>query len=129
MSWRESQPGVGACRRPTEDLLTLANLRGIGKDFVGLAMFVAVLDTVMTESEAVLFVFRSRLPHFQFVVTAPTAIYRLAVGALFLFGSSGLPPPLMRLWAGPLDARLSPGHHSRVIRPLFQHGHVVRGYR
>ena len=67
MSWRESQPEVGACRRPTDDLLTLANLGGIGKDFVGLAMFVArlpVLDTVMTESEAVLLAFRSRLPHF-----------------------------------------------------------------
>lgn len=147
VSWRESQPKVEARRkscvrksirkhsyapldfgRPTDDLLTPANRGGIGKDSVGLAMFAAglpVLDTVMTESEVVLLGFSSCLPHFQFVVTAPTAIYSLAAGALFVrvFRITTTP---MRLWAGPLDARLSLGHHSPVIRPLFHHGHVVR---
>ena len=72
--------------------LLSANLGGIGKDFVGLWDVVAgrlAINTVMTASEVVLFGFSSRLPHFQFVVTAATAIYGLAVGALFLFGSSG----------------------------------------
>jgi len=58
---------VGACEdisyapqdfgRPTDDLLTLANPGGIGRDLVGLAMFVVgllVLDTAMTASEVVL---------------------------------------------------------------------------
>ena len=74
-----------------------ANLGGIGKGFIGLAMFIMgllVMNTVMTASAVGLFSFSSCLPRFQFVVTALTAIYSLAVGALFLFGSSGLLPPL-----------------------------------
>ena len=148
MSWRESQPELGACRkscarksirkhsyappdfgRPSDDLLTLANVGGIGKDFVGLAMFVAglpVLDTVMTESEAVPFAFRSRLPHFQFVVTAPTAIYSLAVGALFLFGSSGLPPSLDEAVGGPSGRKAVPGSSFSCHRHVLSSGlHVI----
>ena len=78
-------------------LLLAANLGGIGKGLVVLAMFVPgllVMNTVMTASAVGLFGFSTRLPRFQFVVTALTAIYSLAVGALFLFGSSGLLPPL-----------------------------------
>jgi high-affinity nickel permease len=77
--------------------LLAANLGGIGKGFVGLAMFIAgllAMNTVMTASAVGLFGFSSRLPRFQFVVTALTAIYSLAVGALFLLGSSGLLPAL-----------------------------------
>lgn len=90
--------GLGA-ETPSQLMIFLlaANLGGIGKGFVGLAMFIAgllVMNTVMTASAVGLFGFSSRLPRLQFVVTALTAFYSLAVGALFLFGSSGLLPPL-----------------------------------
>ena len=71
--------------------LLAANLGGVSKGFLGLAMFIAgllVMNTVMTAVAVGLFGISSRLPRFQFVVTALTAIYSLAVGALFLFGSS-----------------------------------------
>jgi high-affinity nickel permease len=77
--------------------LLAANLGGIGKGFLGLAMFIVgllAMNTVMTGSAVGLFGFSSRMPRFQFVVAALTAIYSLAVGALFLFGSSRLLPPL-----------------------------------
>jgi hypothetical protein len=90
--------GLGA-ETPSQLMIFLlaANLGGIGKGFIGLAMFIAgllAMNTAMTASAAGLFGFSSRLPRFQFVVTALTAIYSLAVGTLFLFGSSGLLPPL-----------------------------------
>jgi len=90
--------GLGA-ETPSQLMIFLlaANLGGIGKGFVGLAMFIAgllVMNTIMTASAVGMFGFSSRLPRFQFVVTALTAIYSLAVGALFLFGSSSLLPPL-----------------------------------
>jgi hypothetical protein len=90
--------GLGA-ETPSQLMIFLlaANLGGIGKGFIGLAMFIAgllVMNTVMTASAVGLFGFSSRLPRFQYVVTALTAIYSLAVGALFLFGSSALLPPL-----------------------------------
>jgi high-affinity nickel-transport protein len=90
--------GLGA-ETPSQLMIFLlaANLGGIGKGFVGLSMFIAgllVMNTVMTASAVGLFGLSSRLRRFQFVVTALTAIYSLAVGALFLFGSSGLLPPL-----------------------------------
>lgn len=109
--------------RPADDLLTIATVGEIGKDFIGLAIFVAgllALDKVMTAPRVVLFGFNSRLPHFQFAVTSATAIYSLAVGALS--SCSGLRDyyhPWMRLRACPLDARLPPGHHSRVIALCF----------
>jgi len=52
------------------------------------------MNTVMTASAVGLFGFSSRLPRFQLIVTVLTAIYSLAVGTLFLFGSSGLLPSL-----------------------------------
>jgi hypothetical protein len=90
--------GLGA-ETPSQLMIFLlaANLGGIGKGFLGLGMFIAgllVMNTVMTGSAVGLFGFSSRMPRFQFVVTALTAIYSLAVGALFLFGSSGLLPSL-----------------------------------
>lgn len=90
--------GLGA-ETPSQLMIFLlaANLGGVGKGFVGLAMFIAgllVMNTAMTASAVGLFGFSSRLPHFQQIVTALTAIYSLGVGALFLFGSAGLLPPL-----------------------------------
>jgi high-affinity nickel-transport protein len=90
--------GLGA-ETPSQLMIFLlaANLGGIGKGFVGLAMFIAgllVMNTVMTASAVGLFGFSSRLPRFQIIVTALTAIYSLAVGAIFLFGSSSLLPPI-----------------------------------
>lgn len=90
--------GLGA-ETPTQLMIFLlaANLGGIGKGFVGLAAFIVgllVMNTIMTASAVGLFGFSSRLPRFQFVVTALTAIYSLAVGAFFLFGSSGILPPI-----------------------------------
>ena len=90
--------GLGA-ETPSQLMIFLlaANLGGIGKGFLGLTMFIAgllVMNTMMTASAVGLFGFSSLLPRFQFVVTALTAIYSLAVGAFFLFGSSGLLPPL-----------------------------------
>ncbi len=90
--------GLGA-ETPSQLMIFLlaANLGGIGKGFLGLAMFIVgllVMNTVMTGSAVGLFGFSSRMPRFHFVVTAFTALYSLAVGALFLFGSSRLLPPL-----------------------------------
>jgi high-affinity nickel-transport protein len=90
--------GLGA-ETPSQLMIFLlaANLGGIGKGFLGLAMFIVglvAMNTVMTASAVGLFGVSTRMPRFQFVVTALTAIYSLAVGALFLFGSSGLLPPL-----------------------------------
>jgi high-affinity nickel permease len=90
--------GLGA-ETPSQLMIFLlaANLGGIGKGFVGLVMFILgllVMNTVMTASAVGIFGFGTRLPRFQIVVTALTALYSLAVGALFLFGSSWLLPPL-----------------------------------
>ena len=74
-----------------------AHLGGVAKGLLGLAVFIAgllAMNTAMTASAVGLFGLGTRLPRFQFVITALTAIYSLGVGALFLFGSSGLLPPL-----------------------------------
>ncbi|MGA7685487.1 MAG: hypothetical protein WCC32_09500 [Terriglobales bacterium] len=90
--------GLGA-ETPSQLMIFLlaANLGGISKGFLGLGMFIAgllVMNTIMTALAVGLFGVSSRLPRFKFVVTALTAIYSLAVGAFFLFGSSGLLPPI-----------------------------------
>ncbi len=90
--------GLGA-ETPSQLMIFLlaANLGGIGKGFLGLTIFIAgllVMNTAMTAATVGLFGFSSRLPRFQYVITALTAIYSLAVGTFFLFGSSGLLPPL-----------------------------------
>jgi hypothetical protein len=90
--------GLGA-ETPSQLMIFLlaANLGGIGKGFVGLSMFIVgllVMNSVMTGLAVGLFGFSTRIPRFQFVVTAFTAIYSLTVGTLFLIGSSGLLPAL-----------------------------------
>jgi high-affinity nickel-transport protein len=71
-------------------------------------MFIAgllAMNTVMTASAVGLFGFSSRLPRFQFVVTALTAVYSLAVGTFLLFGSFGLLPSLGCAAGGPFGVR------------------------
>lgn len=90
--------GLGA-ETPSQLMIFLlaANLGGVSKGFLGLTMFIAgllLMNTAMTAAAVGLFGASSRLPRFQWIVTALTAIYSLAVGALFLFGSSGILPPL-----------------------------------
>ena len=90
--------GLGA-ETPSQLMIFLlaANLGGVSKGFLGLAMFIGgllVMNTIMTALAVGLFGMSSRIPRFQLVVTALTAIYSLAVGAFFLFGSSSLLPPL-----------------------------------
>jgi high-affinity nickel-transport protein len=90
--------GLGA-ETPSQLMIFLlaANLGGLGKGFLGLGMFIIgllAMNTVMTASAVGLFGVSSRIPRFQYVVTALTAIYSLAVGTFFLFGSSALLPPL-----------------------------------
>lgn len=90
--------GLGA-ETPSQLMIFLlaANLGGVSKGFLGLIMFITgllVMNTVMTASAVGLFGISSRAPRVQYVITALTAIYSLAVGTFFLFGSSGLLPPL-----------------------------------
>jgi high-affinity nickel permease len=90
--------GLGA-ETPSQLMIFLlaANLGGVSKGFIGLVIFIAgllVMNTIMTAVAVGLFGASSRLPRFQFVITALTEVYSLAVGALFLFGASGLLPPL-----------------------------------
>lgn len=92
--------GLGA-ETPSQLMIFLlaANLGGIGKGFIGLAMFIVgliLMNTLMTASAVGLFGFSSRLPRLQLAVTALTAVYSLAVGAFFLFGWTGLLPPLTK---------------------------------
>jgi len=88
--------GLGA-ETPTQLMIFLlaANLGGLSRGFLGLAMFIAgllAMNTIMTASAVGLFGASARLPRVQLVVTALTAIYSLAVGFLFLFGASSLLP-------------------------------------
>jgi hypothetical protein len=90
--------GLGA-ETPSQLLIFLlaANLGGIGKGFLGLAMFLVgllVMNTLMTASATGIFGVSMRAPKVQYVVTALTAAYSLVVGAIFLWGSSTLLPPL-----------------------------------
>ncbi|HTR26623.1 MAG TPA: hypothetical protein VMI10_21815 [Terriglobales bacterium] len=90
--------GLGA-ETPSQLLIFLlaANLGGVSKGFLGLAMFIGgllVMNTIMTGLAVGLFGVSSRLPYFKIVVTALTAIYSLAVGTFFLVGSSSLLPPI-----------------------------------
>lgn len=88
--------GLGA-ETPSQLLIFLlaANLGGLTKGFLGLAMFIAgllLMNTLMTASAAGVFGFSTRMPKFQFAVTAVTAVYSLVVGAIFLWGWSSLLP-------------------------------------
>jgi len=53
-----------------------------------------VMNTAIDRGGGGTFGFGSGYPRFRYLVTALTAIYSLAVGTFFLFGSSGLLPPL-----------------------------------
>jgi len=90
--------GMGA-ETPSQLLIFLlaANLGGLGKGFLGLGMFLAgllVMNTIMTAFAAGLFGAGTKIPKFQFAITAVTAVYSLVVGSIFLLGSSGLLPAL-----------------------------------
>jgi high-affinity nickel-transport protein len=90
--------GLGA-ETPSQLMIFLlaANLGGASKGFLGLAMFIAgllTMNTLMTGVAVGVFGMSTRMPRFQFVVTALTAVYSLAVGMFFLFGSSELLPPI-----------------------------------
>ena len=90
--------GLGA-ETPTQLFIFLlaANLGGTAKGFLGLGVFLAgllAMNTLMTAAAAGLFGFTTRMPKFQYAVTAVTAIYSLVVGAIFLLGSSSSLPPL-----------------------------------
>jgi high-affinity nickel-transport protein len=92
--------GLGA-ETPTQLLIFLlaANLGGVGKGFLGLGMFLAglvAMNTLMTASATGLFGFSTRMPRFQFAVTALTAVYSLTVGSIFLLGYSASLMPLVR---------------------------------
>jgi len=90
--------GLGA-ETPSQLMIFLlaANLGGISRGFLGLTMFIVgllAMNTIMTASAVGVFGASSRLPRFQLVVTALTAIYSLTVGFLFLFGASSRLPAL-----------------------------------
>lgn len=90
--------GLGA-ETPTQLLLFLlaANLGGLARGFLGLGMFLAgllIMNTLMTASAVGIFGFSAAKPRMLRFVIGFTAAYSLVVGAIFLFGSSALLPPL-----------------------------------
>jgi hypothetical protein len=90
--------GLGA-ETPSQLLLFLlaANLGGVARGFLGLAMFLAgllVMNTLMTASAVGIFGASAAKPRLLRFVVGFTAAYSLIVGTIFLFGSSGLLPPL-----------------------------------
>jgi hypothetical protein len=90
--------GLGA-ETPSQLLIFLlaANLGGISRGFLGLAMFLAgllVMNTLMTAGAVGIFSFGSARHRVLQWMTAITAAYSLVVGAIFLFGSAALLPPL-----------------------------------
>lgn len=90
--------GLGA-ETPSQLLLFLlaANLGGIGRGFLGLAMFLAgllAMNTIMTASAAGIFGASAAKPRLMKIVIGLTAAYSLVVGSVFLFGISTLLPPL-----------------------------------
>jgi high-affinity nickel-transport protein len=90
--------GLGA-ETPSQLLLFLlaANLGGIARGFLGLAMFLAgllIMNTLMTASAVGIFGASATKPRLMRLVIKLTAAYSLVVGIIFLFGSSALLPPL-----------------------------------
>jgi len=90
--------GLGA-ETPSQLLLFLlaANLGGVARGFLGLAMFLAgllVMNTLMTASAVGIFGASAAKPRLLRFVVGFTAAYSIIVGTIFLFGSSGLLPPL-----------------------------------
>lgn len=90
--------GLGA-ETPSQLLVFLlaANLGGIGRGFLGLAMFLAgllMMNTLMTASAVGIFSVSATRERLMRVVTGITAVYSLVVGVIFLFGSAAILPPL-----------------------------------
>jgi high-affinity nickel-transport protein len=90
--------GLGA-ETPSQLLLFLlaANLGGIRRGFLGLAMFLGgllLMNTLMTASAVGVFGASAAKPRLMRFVVALTATYSLIVGAIFLFGSSATLPSL-----------------------------------
>ena len=90
--------GLGA-ETPSQLLVFLiaANLGGIRRGFLGLAMFLAgllLMNTLMTASAVGIFSLSASRHRAMQVAAALTAAYSLIVGAIFLFGSATLLPPL-----------------------------------
>ena len=90
--------GLGA-ETPSQLLLFLlaANLGGLARGFLGLGMFLAgllVMNTLMTAGAAGVFGFTSAKPQVLRLAIGFTAAYSLIVGTVFLFGSSGILPPI-----------------------------------
>jgi high-affinity nickel-transport protein len=90
--------GLGA-ETPSQLLLFLlaANLGGLTRGFLGLAMFLGgllLMNTLMTASAVGIFGASAARPRLMRFVVGLTATYSLIVGAIFLFGSSSALPSL-----------------------------------
>jgi high-affinity nickel-transport protein len=90
--------GLGA-ETPSQLMIFLlaANLGGVSRGFMGLGIFLVgllAMNTLMTAMAAGLFGISSRIPRFQYAITAMTAVYSLIVGAIFLLGSASRLPAL-----------------------------------
>jgi len=90
--------GLGA-ETPSQLLIFLlaANLGGRGRGFLGLGMFLAgllLMNTLMTASAVGIFTVTATRQRLMQIATALTATYSLVVGAIFLFGSAAILPPL-----------------------------------
>jgi len=90
--------GLGA-ETPSQLLLFMlaANLGGIARGLLGLAVFLAgllLMNTLMTASAVGLFGLTAAKPRVLRFVIGATAAYSVAVGSIFLFGVSRLLPQL-----------------------------------
>jgi len=90
--------GLGA-ETPSQLLIFLlaANLGGLARGFLGLGMFLAgliLMNTLMTASAVGIFTVTAQRQRLMQIATALTAMYSLVVGAIFLFGSAAILPPL-----------------------------------
>ena len=90
--------GLGA-ETPTQLFVFLlaANLGGIGKGFLGLAMFLGgllVMNTLMTAGAAGLFHIGMAKPRLQNAMLGFTAAYSLIIGIVFVLGGSSMLPAL-----------------------------------
>jgi high-affinity nickel-transport protein len=78
-------------------LLLAANLGGLGKSFLALAMFLTgllIMNTLMTAAAAGIFRLSVRKPAFLQAVTCMTAAYSVSTGVVFLLGASSFLPQL-----------------------------------
>lgn len=90
--------GLGA-ETPSQLLLFLlaANLGGVARGFLGLAVFLAgllTMNTLMTASAVGIFGMSAAKPKVLRFVIGATALYSVVVGSIFLFGASSFLPQL-----------------------------------